>query len=104
MREKSIENKIKQTLSTLMRNGKPIWYFKHAAGVAMKVGIPDIIACIEGIFVGIEVKSTIGRQSEAQIVCENNINRALGEYWLVDSHEEFLDKINKLRGRYENNI
>ena len=53
MREKVIENKIKTALASL---GINCWFFKHAASAAMKVGIPDIICCIKGRFVGIEVK------------------------------------------------
>lgn len=99
MREKDVENKIKECLAKM---GKNVWFFKHAAGAAMKVGIPDIIACIKGHFVGIEVKQASGHQSDAQKVCEKNIVEAGGEYWLVFSYEEFIDKFNDFARRIKN--
>ncbi|MBR4889734.1 MAG: VRR-NUC domain-containing protein [Clostridia bacterium] len=99
MREKSIENQIKATLTQL---GKNVWFFKHAASAAMKVGIPDIVCCIKGRFVGIEVKQANGHQSEAQKVCENNILAAGGEYWLVYSYEDFVNKFNNFVRRLRN--
>lgn len=91
MREKAIEDKIKDCLAS---RGSKIWFFKHAASASMKKGIPDIICCICGHFVGIEVKRANGRQSDEQKVVERNILDAGGEYWLVFSYEEFVDKFN----------
>lgn len=99
MNEKNIENQIKKCLTNM---GKNVWFFKHAAGASMKVGIPDIIACIKGHFVGIEVKQANGRQSEAQKVCEKNICDAGGEYWLVFSYEQFVEKFNNFARRIKN--
>lgn len=60
--EKQFENKIKAFL-----NGLPnTWYFKYWAGPYSKSGIPDIIACINGHFVAIEVKAKNGHASELQ--------------------------------------
>lgn len=96
MAEKVIENKIKKTLAQL---GLNCWFFKHAASAAMKVGIPDIICCIKGYFVGIEVKDTHGIQSDAQKVCMKNIRDAGGEYWVVYSYDEFVEKFNDFARR-----
>ena len=52
--EKSLENKIKKHLKD---NGH--YYIKISASVNMRSGIPDIIACIFGRFVAIEVKNFI---------------------------------------------
>ena len=43
---------------------------------------------------GIEVKQANGIQSDEQKVVEKNIREAGGEYWLVFSYEEFVDKFN----------
>lgn len=40
--------------------------FKYWAGPYSKSGIPDIIACVDGHFVGIEVKAPNGKPSELQ--------------------------------------
>ena len=99
MREKVIENRIKQALTSLGHN---CWFFKHAAGAAMKVGIPDIICCIKGKFVGIEVKQENGHQSAAQKVTCKNIQAAGGEYWLVWSYEDFVEQFNAFARRIKN--
>ena len=74
MKEKQFENKIKKYLDTLPN----IWYFKHWAGAYSQSGIPDIIACINGRFVGIEVKCERGKASELQKRNIRLINEANG--------------------------
>ncbi|APC83934.1 VRR-NUC domain-containing protein [Clostridium botulinum] len=60
--EKKFENEIKKFLSDLPHT----WFFKYWAGPYSKSGIPDIIACVDGHFVGIEVKAPNGKPSELQ--------------------------------------
>ncbi|NFB58009.1 VRR-NUC domain-containing protein [Clostridium botulinum] len=60
--EKKFENEIKKFLSELPKT----WFFKYWAGPYSKSGIPDIIACVDGHFVGIEVKAPNGKPSELQ--------------------------------------
>lgn len=62
MTEKQFENKIKDFLKSLPKT----WFFKYWAGPMSKAGIPDIIACVAGTFVGIEVKAPNGKPSELQ--------------------------------------
>ena len=64
-------------------------------------GIPDILACVMGVFIGIECKMWRGRPSEAQIINLRDINRAggigvyliwntdEGIYYWVDAEEPF---------------
>lgn len=52
--EKKVENKIKKWLSD---NG---YYYIKTLGGSVPTGTPDIIACINGQFVGIEVKRPNG--------------------------------------------
>lgn len=61
MREKNIENKIKTYLSSV-----GAYYFKHHGGKYSQVGVPDIIVCYKGRFVGIEVKNEKGQLSILQ--------------------------------------
>lgn len=56
------EKQIKDFLTLLPKT----WFFKHWAGPYSKSGIPDIIACVNGRFVGIEVKASDGHASELQ--------------------------------------
>lgn len=59
--EKNFENKIKRFLDE-----QGAWYVKFFANRMTREGIPDILACINGYFVGIEVKAQNGKPSELQ--------------------------------------
>ena len=48
-----------------------------------KIGAPDIICCWRGRFIGIEVKSSKGRQTEAQKEAQKKIESAGGLYLIV---------------------
>lgn len=59
--EKLFETKIKNYLKS-----KGVYYFKFFANAFTPAGIPDLIACVNGHFVAIEVKAENGRPSELQ--------------------------------------
>jgi len=90
MREKSVENDIKDYL---FQHG--IYFFKVHGSKFMPSGIPDIVSCINGKFVGIEVKrpGAKNEQSEAQKIHERNIKKSNGVYLLVDSLDEVIDYV-----------
>ena len=60
--EKNFENKVKKFLE---ENG--CYYIKHFSNAFTKSGIPDILACCDGYFLGIEVKAENGKPSPLQI-------------------------------------
>ena len=60
--EKIFENEIKKYLLSLPNT----WFYKNWSGPYSKSGIPDIIACVDGHFVAIEVKGPSGHASELQ--------------------------------------
>ena len=82
--EKNFENKIKAFLDKLPNT----WHFKHWAGEFSKCGIPDILCCINGRFVAIEVKAAKGKPSPLQVRCLNKITCA-GGYAVVVYPEQF---------------
>ena len=51
---------------------------KFFANSYTKSGIPDILACVNGYFVGIEVKAQNGKPSELQLYNVNKIREAGG--------------------------
>lgn len=72
--EKQFENKIKKYL-----DDRGAWFVKYWAGAQFtKSGIPDILCCINGYFVGIEVKAQNGKPSEIQIFNIRKIKAAGG--------------------------
>lgn len=54
------------------------WQVKFFANKYTRAGVPDILACINGRFVGIEVKSDNGRPSELQLRAIKKIRQAGG--------------------------
>ena len=59
--EKNFENKIKEYIEA--RGG---WQVKFFANAYTKSGIPDILSCVNGHFLAIEVKAPNGTPSELQ--------------------------------------
>lgn len=54
------------------------WYTKIWGGGYQKSGIPDILCCVNGVFVAIEVKASNGRPSELQKLNVKRINKSGG--------------------------
>lgn len=59
--EKLYENKIK---AELKRRGH--WYVKYFANRNTRAGVPDLLCCINGKFVALEIKAEAGRVSALQ--------------------------------------
>ncbi len=71
--EKHFENKIKKFLKD-----NNAWFVKYFANGYTKVGVPDILACVNGYFLGIEVKASNGKPSPSQIHNLKKIDEAGG--------------------------
>lgn len=54
------------------------WYTKIWGGGFQKAGIPDILACVNGFMVAIEIKASKGKPSALQKLNVERINRANG--------------------------
>lgn len=76
--EKTFENKIKKFIAD--QGG---WQVKFFANGMTKKGIPDILACINGYFIGIEVKAQNGKPSELQLYHCSEIRKAGGFAFVV---------------------
>ena len=96
MTEKQFENKIKAYLNALPNT----WFFKVWGGGFQSSGIPDIIACVNGHFVAIEVKAENGKPSPLQLHHIRQINDVKGIGLIVKPSEfEFLkSKLDELLG------
>ena len=92
------EGKVKRKVVEVLKKHE-VWYFFPASNGFGKSGIPDIIAIVDGHFVGIEVKSATGKPTELQKICGKQIEEA-GGTWLVVSNDvtlEVLDAVIKNR-------
>ncbi len=86
MKEKNFENKVKQYLKSI-----DAYYFKVWGGGFQQSGIPDVVACKNGIFIGIELKSSTGKPSELQKYNIKQINESggVGIILFPEGFEEF---------------
>ncbi len=91
--EKTFENKIKKYLEA-----QGCYFVKFFANRMTKVGVPDILACINGYFVAIEVKAQNGRPSDLQLWNREKIREAGGISVIVypDQWEDLKLLINDL--------
>lgn len=79
MKEKSFENKIKRYIKESV-NGYRVKYFGCSYSEA---GTPDILACVNGYFIAIEVKGDGGKPSELQLEKIKQIRNAGGFAYVV---------------------
>lgn len=92
MNERQFVNKIKSYFYQLKQQGQPIKLHKiWGGGKYQKAGIPDIIACINGIYFEIELKSSTGQPSDLQKYNLRLTNQANGFGILLypEGFEEF---------------
>lgn len=83
--EKQFENKIKKFLDE-----QGCYYIKHFANAFTKVGVPDLLCCVNGYFVAVEVKASNGKPSELQLHNIKKIN-ASGGFGVVLYPDQFED-------------
>lgn len=88
--EKTIENRIKRYL-----DGIGAWWIKTHGNMFSKSGTPDIIACVNGHFVAIEVKRPGGVVSELQKYHIEAIQKSGGIAFIAYSLEEAKQHLEK---------
>lgn len=89
--EKNFENKVKKFLEE-----KNCWFLKYWGGAAYtKSGIPDLLVCCNGHFLGVEIKAPKGKPSPLQIHNLKKIDEAGGIAVLLypDNFETFKTMI-----------
>jgi hypothetical protein len=62
-------------------------------------GFPDIVACIKGRFVGIEIKAGKDRQRSAQYETQIAISEAKGIYFLCRDFQSLFDFVESRRSK-----
>lgn len=93
--EKSFENKIKKFLKD-----EGCWFLKTWGGGYQRSGIPDLLICCNGYFLGVELKASNGKASELQLWNIEKIKESKGVGLILypKDFEIFKDLIHKLKG------
>ena len=89
--EKNLETKIKDFLKE-----KNIYHFKTKGGIYGTIGLPDLVICINGKFVGLELKSKIGKASLQQYKNGAKITENKGIFAIINDYDKFLELYNDL--------
>lgn len=100
--EKTFENKVKAFLKE-----QGCWFVKYWSGNAQngrkftKDGIPDLLVCIQGSFMAIELKAENGKPTELQLWNIEQIKKAGGYAFVLYPYqfEEFKRLIKSIKGR-----
>lgn len=95
--EKNFENRVKNFLVS-----EGCYEVKFFANAYTKSGIPDILACVNGYFVGIEVKADNGKPSPLQLHNITKIRQAGGFAFVLypSAFEKFKDFVYQLKQDY----
>lgn len=87
--EKDIEKEIRKHLERKLG----AYVIKNHGSAFTKPGIPDLTLCLNGWFIGIEVKNEKGVVSDVQKVHIKNINKAGGIAFVARSLEEVIERL-----------
>lgn len=88
--EKAYENKIRRILTD-----RGAWVLKTWSNGIQRSGVPDLIVCYKGHFLGLEIKAKGGKVSELQAWNIEGIRKAGGQAMAVFPND-FDDLINLL--------
>jgi Holliday junction resolvase len=91
------ESKVKDKVKKLLKECGAYYTMPVASGYG-NAGVPDILACLKGRFIGIECKANGGKPTALQLSNLKQIKEAGGVSVIVDEtsldvFEEILDKI-----------
>lgn len=106
--EKLFETRVKKWLNEqgIYAAGTPMnrmeavkgWFFKVWGGGYQKAGIPDLLMCVNGFFLAVELKASKGAVSELQKLNTARINAAggIGIILYPDGFEEFKEIVKEV--------
>lgn len=100
--EKNFENRVKKYLEE-----KDCWYIKYWGGAAYtKAGVPDLLVCCNGRFLGVELKAPNGKPSDLQLYNLRKIKEAGGFGCLLypKHFEQFRELIERVQACEKINI
>jgi Holliday junction resolvase len=91
MREKTFEMQVRKWLES-----KGCWVLKTISNGMQRAGIPDLLICCNGMFIGVELKTEKGKSSPLQEHELSEISKAGGRAFLLrpQGFETFKEIIN----------
>lgn len=94
------EARISRAILTALKSAG-VFAFKVHGGPMQMAGIPDILACVEGVYVGLEVKTPHKRSntSPRQEYVHGLIKQAGGAVRVVCSVPEAMEIVNDIRAQ-----
>jgi Holliday junction resolvase len=92
------ESRLSQKIQKALRE-RGVFCFKVHGNPNMMAGLPDIIACVEGLFVGFEVKHPGTREnvSPRQQFVHDQIRNSKGRAYVVCSVDETMALVDVIR-------
>ena len=98
---------------TMLENKGELYFFRSQAGAVSTVrpngttgymrtgrpGVPDITVCYLGHFVGLEIKTTSGKQSDHQLQAERMIEKACGYYFVIRSVLDLVKNLKNIKNK-----
>jgi Holliday junction resolvase len=95
------EGKVKDKVKAILQErGALLYYFMPAMGSFGKAGVPDVIGCMGGQFIGIEVKADAKKNPPTPLQLKNlaEIRAAGGHALVIDAHnfDELVTLLNNI--------
>ena len=84
------EGKVKLKLVGMLKAHK-VWHFFPANNGFGKAGIPDVIICWYGRFIGVEAKSAKGKPTALQLHVGSQIHDAGGRWFIVRNEVDITE-------------
>ena len=93
------EAKVKKKVVAVLKQHKA-YYFYPVTGGYGRSGVPDVIACYRGVFIGIECKAGKNRPTELQQKNLNDISKSGGHALVINelNLDELLRVIDGIGG------
>lgn len=88
------ERKVKQAVVSILESHGAYWFYPVQMGMG-RAGIPDIVVCYRGQFIGIECKAGKGKPTALQSLELSKIEQAAGK-WLVVNEDTLGDVVKVL--------
>ena len=90
MTEKQFENRVKKFLKD-----QNCWVLKTWSNGVQRKGVPDLLVCCNGYFLGVELKNETGKASDLQLWNIEEIKKAGGIAMVLypDHYEKFKELV-----------